>query len=93
MRWALGDDPAVVHAHEPGHHLHEDVHDVFDPQHGDAAIAESFHSVYERLRLGVGQPRADLVEEEYRRLDGEGPREFEALAMQQAERIRAPIGV
>ena len=48
--------------------------------------------VDEFARLAVGQAAADLVEQQHRGIGGERARQFEALAVDQAERLGAPVG-
>ena len=44
------------------------------------------------LRLGVGQPAADLVEQQQRRPGRQRAGELEALAVEQPERLGGPVG-
>ena len=44
------------------------------------------------VRLGVGQAAADLVEQQHRGVGRQRAGELEALAVDEAERLRAPVG-
>ena len=81
----VGDDPSGVEAHETIDRLHEDVHDVLDPDDGDAAPAQLLDGAHQLDRLRVGEAAADLVEKQHLRIGGERARELETLAIEQAE--------
>ena len=59
---------------------------------GDAAPLELEDDVDQFARLGVGQAAADLVEQQRRRAGRQRAGEFEALAVDQAERLGAAVG-
>ena len=72
--------------------LQQDVDDVLDPHDGDAAPSQLEDRADQFLRLGVGQPAADLVEQQQRRLGRQRARELQPLAVEQAERFGGPVG-
>ena len=65
---------------------------MLDPDDGDAAALQLEDHVDEFVRLGVGQAAADLVEQQHCRAGGERARELQPFAVDQAERLGAPIG-
>ena len=92
MRIAVGDDAPRIHADEPFGDLQQDVDDMLDPDDRDAARLNSQDDVDQFARLGVGQAAADLVEQQHRGIGGERAGEFEPLAVEEAERLGAPVG-
>src|SRR5207248_1088146 len=74
---AIRDDSALVHAYEASHHLDQDVHDVLDPYHRDATIAQAYHRLDEGRRLGVREPTPDLIEKKHGGFDGQGAGQLE----------------
>ena len=83
--------PASMQMRRLGH-LQQDVDDVLDPHDGDAAASQLEDRADQLLRLGVGQPAADLVEQQQRRLGRQRARKLEPLAVEQAERLGAAVG-
>ena len=92
--WArpVGDDAPRIHAHEALGHLKQDMHDMLDPDDRDPAGFQFENDVDEFVRLGVGQAAADLVQQQHCGAGGERAGELEPLAIDESERLRAPVG-
>ncbi len=89
---AVGDDAAGVHADQAVDDLQKHMDDMLDPDDADAAALETLDGVNEFLRFGIGQPAADLVEQDHFGLGGQRPGELEPLSVEQAERLGLAIG-
>ena len=59
-----GEHRARGEAHQPVHDLDQRVHDVLDPDHRGAAVADLADDADELGQLGVGQSAGDLVEQQ-----------------------------
>src|SRR5205814_4124816 len=72
-RCASGDDLAVAEYSEPLTHVHDQIHVVFDDDDGHASTADLANHRFQALLLGRVEARSGLIQEEDRRLRGEGP--------------------
>ncbi|KAI1693395.1 hypothetical protein DdX_20672 [Ditylenchus destructor] len=74
--------------HETVGRRHQGVHQVLDPEDGDAALMDRDDQLQQLLHLAVGQPTGHLVEQQQARLRRDRTCELEALSLQQRERAR-----
>ena len=65
---------------------------MLDPHDRDPARFQFQNDVDEFVGLGVGEAAADLVEQQHRGAGRERAGEFEPLAVDEAERLGAPVG-
>ena len=68
------------------------MHHVFDPDDGDALAAKGAHQVHQFTGLGIGQPAADLVEQQHLGAGGQRPHQLQPLAAQQAQSFCTAVG-
>ena len=74
--------------------IHPFVHhhqDVFDPDDRDTFLLNRLHDIEEVFDFGFGQPCSDLVNQEQRRLGGEGPGQFKSLSVEEGKLSREKI--
>ena len=67
------------------HHRGERAHHMLDPDHRDALGVDRADDLDELGHLRVGQAAGHLVEQQQPGLRGEGPGQFQPLALEQAE--------
>ena len=91
MRRALADEAAAVEHEQSVDDRGERVHDVLDPDDGDAAAANIADQIDQRHAFVFGEAAGDLVEEQHARLRGECARELEPLAVEQRQRVGEPV--
>jgi hypothetical protein len=65
---------------------------VLDPDHGHAARLDAPDERHQLGRLGLGEPARDLVEEEQRGAGGQRAAQLQALAVEESQRARPPVG-
>jgi hypothetical protein len=86
------DDSPRVHANQAVRDLQQHMHDVLDPDDGDAAPVQHADGLDQLGSVAVSQAAADLVEQQHDRIGGKCPRQLEPFAIEQAERLGAAIG-
>src|SRR5271155_4884759 len=89
---AVCEDRAGVHADKALGDLQQDMNDVLDPYDRNFALAQGLDRLDQLRRLGIGQARADLIQQQHDRIGGDGARQFQTLAVQKAERLRSTVG-
>src|SRR6266550_9373537 len=72
-RCASGDDLAVAEYSEPLTHVHDQIHVVFDDDDGHASTADLANHRFQALLLGRIEASGRLIQEQDRRLRGQGP--------------------
>jgi hypothetical protein len=77
--------------HQPIDDRQQRVDDVLDPHDGHAGRSQVLHRGDERLELGLGEPAAELVQEQDVGRGRPCPGELELLALQQRQRARQGV--
>ena len=82
---ALSDLLAVVEHDDPVAQTHHELHVVLDEEHGEPSAPYALDQAHEPLGLDGVEPGGGLVQQEYRRVGGEGDGE--------PERIMVRVGI
>jgi len=88
----VGDDAAGVHADEAPDDLGQHVDDVLDPDDRDLPLLQRPDGPDQLDRLSLGQAAADLVQQKHHRVGRQCTSHLEALAMEEAQALRSPVG-
>src|SRR5271166_1970463 len=90
-RVALRQLGAEIDDQEPGGHGQQRVHDMFDPDDGDALRSDIVDELHQRMRLSFSETPSDFVKQQQFRLGCERARQFKPLAVEQRERSGDPV--